>query len=101
MKDSMYFNGFAILHLLTAFIVDDLFCKFMLMIIALVYLITGFFIFKGEMKLDDIKFKLKMLKDDIEFTRHGRITDLLGDILKEIREVKNGSKRNSRRSKSK
>ena len=101
MKGSMYFNGFAILHLLTAFIVEDLFAKYMLMIVAFVYLILGWFMFRSEAKLDNIKFKLKMLKDDMKLIRHEQITNLLGDILKNIREGKNGIQRNSRRSKPK
>lgn len=93
MKDSMYFNGIAVISLLVGFMVDDIFSKIMLAIIAVVWLIGGFIIFRSEMKLDDLKFQVKMAEKDLDQSRFGMITSLLESILLEIKKKPRNKKK--------
>ncbi len=96
MKFYFYFSSFGMLSILLSFLTDDFVSKISLMVIGIVWIIISQFVFKSEMKLQDIKFKLEILEKEHEYNKHKQIADLLNKIIKE---VKNGNKRNSKRSK--
>ena len=93
----LYFTGMGNLAILLSVLTENIFNKFSLLGLGAIWIIASWFIFKGDMKLLDLKFKVKMLDSDLQFRRFEKITSLLESILKEIKD--NGGKNGKNRSK--
>lgn len=97
MNHYLYFMGIGNFAILISFLTENLINKFSLLGLGIIWIILGYFVQKNEMKLIDIKFDLKMLYKNIEHERFNKITNLLENILKELKGGKNGkNKRNSK-----
>ena len=91
MKQYLFFSGIGNIAILLSFLTENLFSRFVLLGLGIIWIICAFFIQKSEMKLEEIKFDIKMLYRNIEHERFNKITNLLENIVKEL---KGGKKSN-------
>jgi len=98
MKHYFFFLGFANLAILLSFITENLFSKFSLLIIGLIWLIFSIFAFRSETEL-------KRMADDLDIISIRKdwiIMETLQSILRELKGGKDGkTQRNSKRNKPK
>ncbi len=92
MNHYLYFMGTGNLAILLSFLTENLFSKFTLLGLGVFWIIAGYFVQKDEIKLSDLKFKIKTLDNDNQYKKFTMITNLLELILKEINDKggKNG-----------